>query len=254
MKTSSSIQGKGLWQQTRHDFDELPSTNLFAEEHLPELSHGEVIYTLNQTAGRGRYDRRWMAPAGTCLTFSLILKDIPIEFRPAIGLAAALAVRAMLSQYNLPSMVKWPNDVEVNRQKICGILAVSTGDALIIGIGINVNVDPEALQQSGVDGSVTSMRAWSGQSHDLETVYDRFCRECEPRVETAAQKGFRSLADEWHQYDSLINEHVAIEQPDKLITGRCRGLDKEGRLVVAADDGMKHIWSGDVTRIRRADH
>jgi BirA family biotin operon repressor/biotin-[acetyl-CoA-carboxylase] ligase len=132
-------------------FERTGSTNdaalAWAAAGAPDLA---MVYAEEQTAGRGRGDHRWFTPKGTALAFSLVLRPYPGEERLAARFSAlgALAVCDVLATQGLHPEIKWPNDVLLNRRKVCGILAESvwTGekvDSIVLGIGLNIK--PEAV-------------------------------------------------------------------------------------------------------------
>ena len=139
-------------------FDSIGSTNdealARAAADAPDMS---IIIADEQTAGRGRLNRKWFTPKETALAFSLILRPTDEEkphLSRTIGLAA-LAVAQSLQERGLIAQIKWPNDVLIAGRKVCGILmeAVWSGedvDCVVIGIGVNVlkgSVPPaESLQ------------------------------------------------------------------------------------------------------------
>src|SRR6476661_5539300 len=101
-----------------------------------------------QTAGRGRLDRRWICPPRAALSFSALLRPdgVPAVARGWIPLLAGVAVAAGLrAQAGLDARLKWPNDVLVGGAKIAGILAEQAGDAIVLGIGINVTTRRDEL-------------------------------------------------------------------------------------------------------------
>ena len=119
------------------------STNADARDGRP----GDVFAADFQTAGRGRLDHRWLAPPGVNLMFSAVL-DVagrePAEVATlplAVGLAVAQALASLPAwQASPPRLaIKWPNDVLAEGRKLAGILCERNGDAVIAGIGLNVN-------------------------------------------------------------------------------------------------------------------
>ncbi|MBN2387943.1 MAG: biotin--[acetyl-CoA-carboxylase] ligase [Anaerolineales bacterium] len=132
-------------------FDRTGSTNdvalAWAAEGAPDLS---LVVADEQTAGRGRSRRHWYTPPGSALAFSLVLRpraDEAGSLSRFSGLAA-LAVCAALAEYDLPALIKWPNDILLGGRKVCGILveAVWLGeqvDSLVVGVGVNVG--PESV-------------------------------------------------------------------------------------------------------------
>lgn len=125
-------------------FDELTSTNDYLKEHYAKYHHNHVIRALNQTRGRGRFERVWESTSD--LTFSILFKQtIPQE------IIAPLAVVKALEKFGIDAMIKWPNDVLVNEKKLAGILIekVYEGNITvceIVGIGINLCKIPDSLK------------------------------------------------------------------------------------------------------------
>lgn len=129
---------------------ETASTNTYMASVKSLLPSGTVIYTNNQTSGRGQRGNSWEAEQGKNLTFSLLLRDlqVPVPEQFYISEAVSLAITETLQRYigNLANVkVKWPNDIYVNDKKICGILIENTigGNRTlsycIVGVGLNVN-------------------------------------------------------------------------------------------------------------------
>jgi len=131
-------------------FETIGSTNdeavRWAEAGVPDFS---LILADEQTQGRGRAARKWFTYPGTGLAFTLILRPTDGEVQAGAntprftGLGALGVSQTLQKKFNLSAQIKWPNDVLVNRQKLCGVLAEShwLGDqlvALILGIGINI--------------------------------------------------------------------------------------------------------------------
>jgi len=146
-KSLESRLGDLLLGEIRY-FDTIGSTNehaaAWAQDGAPDCS---LVIADEQTAGRGRGVRRWFTPPGSALAFSLILRpEIPEDCGQIMritGLGALGVSRALRGSYQLPTEIKWPNDVLINRLKVAGVLAEASwiGDqlaAVILGIGINV--------------------------------------------------------------------------------------------------------------------
>ena len=146
---SAALTGPGrLWRDVTVRA-ETGSTNsdllAAARDGAPE---GTVLAAEVQTAGRGRLDRRWTCPPRAALSFSVLLRPdgVPAVARGWIPLLAGVAVAAGLrAQAGLDARLKWPNDVLVGGAKIAGILAEQAGDAIVLGIGINVTTRRDEL-------------------------------------------------------------------------------------------------------------
>ncbi len=149
-------------------FEQVGSTNdeatRWAAQGAPDLA---LVIANEQTAGRGRSGQTWYSPAGASLAFSLVLYPHQKEpyLLPRLTALGALAVKDALNNlYDLPAQIKWPNDVLVHRQKVCGVLAEAQWDgdqvkALVLGIGINVtaasttqvNLKPDGIRAASVE-------------------------------------------------------------------------------------------------------
>ncbi len=183
----------------RFDFDETDSTNtqamVLAAEHPGEVV---LVTAVTQTAGRGRWGRDWQSPAGGAW-FSLTL---PLEeLNDLISLDAAKAVRLALSRWveDERFSVKPPNDVLLDGKKVAGILCDQnvtpgrSGTTAVVGVGVNVNIDPAALGDD-LRHPATSLATALGQELDVRSVIDACAASlCEaiapgadPRVSSAS--------------------------------------------------------------------
>jgi BirA family transcriptional regulator, biotin operon repressor / biotin---[acetyl-CoA-carboxylase] ligase len=141
-----------------------PSTQLLLPSEAPE---GALVAADEQTAGRGRLGRRWLAPAGTSLLCSLQLRPaIASERLPELtGVAARACAEAIAALTGLAPMLKFPNDVLVGERKLAGVLAEAREERVVLGIGVNVNVPAEELPQE-VDRAATSVLVETGRELD----------------------------------------------------------------------------------------
>ncbi len=126
--------------------DKVDSTNNEARRHILEIDNLSVLSALEQTTGRGQHGNKWSSQAGENLTFSIIVKDFRIKAneQSAISQATALSLTDLLESHGISARIKWPNDIYVRDEKICGILIENSLkgqeiDWSIIGIGLNVN-------------------------------------------------------------------------------------------------------------------
>ena len=223
-------------------FDTIGSTNdealAWAANDTPDLS---VVIADEQTAGRGRLDRKWFTPKGTALAFSIVLRPTPEE-RPhltrIVGLAA-LAVAESLRERGLDARIKWPNDVLIQNRKVCGILIESVWsgddiDCVVIGIGVNVSqgsVPPEEMLQF----PATSLEAELGQAPDREEML---------RDILAALIGLRpnigtdEFLKQWEDLLALRGETVQVEtEKTPPVMGQISGLESDGSLKIRNEHG-----------------
>lgn len=221
-------------------------------EAWPHLS---VLVTDNQTAGRGRLDRSWDAPAGASLAISVLLRNLPAQVDAlgwiplAAGVAMADAVAAQLPQREVG--VKWPNDVLVDGRKICGILAESTGDAIVLGAGINTHMTLEQLPVP----TATSFAVLGLNVDDDRLAADYLGRLDE--LLTALVEAGDAEASGLHQDVTTrclsIGRDVDVALPDgTTLHGHATRVEKDGRLVVEAAGRENLIAAGDVVHARLA--
>jgi BirA family transcriptional regulator, biotin operon repressor / biotin---[acetyl-CoA-carboxylase] ligase len=132
-----------------------PSTQLLIPPDAPE---GAIVVAGEQTEGRGRLGRRWLAPAGTSLLCSLQLRPaVPGERLPELtGVAARACTDAIAAVSGLEPALKFPNDVLLDGRKVAGVLAEAREGRVVLGIGVNVNLAEEQLPQE-VERPATSL-------------------------------------------------------------------------------------------------
>jgi BirA family transcriptional regulator, biotin operon repressor / biotin---[acetyl-CoA-carboxylase] ligase len=158
-----------------------PSTQLLLAPDAPE---GALVVAEEQTAGRGRLGRRWLAPAGTSLLCSLQLRPtVGTERLPELtGVAARACAEAITALTGLEPALKLPNDVLVDGRKVAGILAEGREGRIVLGMGINVNVTADELPQD-VDRPATSLLVESGREHDRVELLAELLERLERRYE-----------------------------------------------------------------------
>lgn len=222
------------------------------EDAWPHLS---VLATDNQTAGRGRLDRSWDAPAGASLAISVLLRNLPAQIEArgwiplAAGAAMANAVSAQLTGRDVG--VKWPNDVLVDGHKICGILAESTGDAVVLGAGINTRMTAAQLPVP----TATSFEVL-GVDVDTDRLAADYLRRLDEMLAALIAAGdaeASGLHGEVTARCVSIGRLVDVALPDgSALHGQATRLENDGRLVVESDGRENLIAAGDVVHARLA--
>lgn len=162
-------------QFTIEHLDEVSSTNTLLRERANQgAPEGLVIAASHQTAGRGKPGRTWESPKGKNLLFSVLLRPPlkPAEAPMLTQVACRTIAKILTEKYDIQSSFKRPNDVLVNGKKICGILTeavtkASRLEAVVLGIGLNVNAGPEELPPEA-----TSMAIATGRSYELDEILD----------------------------------------------------------------------------------
>ncbi len=226
---------------------------------------GAVLVAEEQTAGRGRLDRSWQSQPGAALTFSILLRPsgIPAASRGWLPLLTGVAVvTALRAQTGLDVVLKWPNDVLAGAAdgraaggsgKLAGILAEQTGDAVVVGIGLNVSATESELP----GGHATSLWLAGAADPDRQAILIAVLRELErwylgwsggPRPGDAEASGLR---ESYLQWSATVGRDVRVEMPGgKILTGHAIDVDSVGRLLASAGDGVHAISAGDVVHVR----
>lgn len=237
------------------------STNdLLKELAAAGAPEGTVVTADEQTAGRGRFDRRWLAPPGTCLLLSIL-------FRPALpasqisyltmltSLAAADAIEALTG---LKVALKWPNDLIVPApdrwRKLAGVLTETsfTGQEVayvVVGIGINVNVPTTALAELAPDA--TSILAETGRETNRAALLQHLLAGVERRY--ARLRAGETPCAEWASRLATLGQRVQADVGSERYSGIAEAVDEDGALLLRASDGKMHrLLAGDVTLLRPA--
>ena len=227
-------------------FERLPSTNTFLKERLQNetLPNGTVIVAREQSQGRGRSARVWLSGANENLTFSLLVTDpLDVQKLPSSTMAAAIAVRRLLAEEGVAAALKWPNDVLVNGRKICGILSERVSAGLIIGIGLNVN-----MQNAGaIDQPATSILIETGARQNLELLLDRLLIHLSVMLDHWKQTGFAGLRAEWESGCPALGNTVSVRDGDSRRTGILEAFGDAGELILRDPSGERRtVWAGDL--------
>src|SRR5580693_1107190 len=156
------VRPGGLWQAVEVE-DRTGSTNAdLLARALGGAPEGVVLAAEEQSAGRGRMGRTWVSPPRAALTFSLLVRPaaVPPARRGWLPLLAGVAVAsAVTAVTGVQTRLKWPNDVLAGPAKLGGILAEAVGDAVVVGVGLNVSTEPGELPPPGPGAlAATSLR------------------------------------------------------------------------------------------------
>jgi len=197
----------------------IDSTNSYLKElatHNP-LENLSVVWTLNQTNGRGQMGASWISDQDKNLTFSVLVKDVlqNIESLYDLNICVAVTLIEVLKEYNLPKLaIKWPNDILADQKKIGGVLIEntikSTGEYLsIVGIGINVNQDDfSGLTQA------SSIKNISGITVDIEVLLRQFLHQFELNLVQFQSQGASFFWESYHKYLFKCKQPAAFEKQD----------------------------------------
>ena len=244
--------------------EELGSTQERARELAREgAPHGTLVVSKVQTRGRGRLGRRWGSPAGG-LWMSLVLRpDISTRVAARTTQTAAIGVAKALRELGVEAQIKWPNDLLVDGRKICGILAESSVesvpvaakrirpgaerpvDFVVLGVGLNANVDPGDLGVS--DREVAALRSELGRDVDLVESLESLLFHLEAELERI--KDFEAVLGDWRALNCTLGTRVRVRRFGEVLEGVALNLGPEGELLLKTSDGLVELFEGEIEQL-----
>lgn len=233
-------------------------------------SEGLVVIAEHQRDGRGRRDRQWVSPARAGLTLSVLLR--PGAADPARGwvavpnrafgwlplLAGVALMETVRRLAELEAALKWPNDLLVGadgtQAKCAGVLAEVVGDAVVLGVGLNVTTRADELP--GTAGlPATSLRLAGAARTDRDPLVRALLRGTEQWYtawrDAAGDAAESGLADAYRVGCATVGRQVRVLLPNGAeFTGTATTVDDDGQLVVQTADGERRVSAGDVQHVR----
>jgi BirA family transcriptional regulator, biotin operon repressor / biotin---[acetyl-CoA-carboxylase] ligase len=232
-------------------FDQTGSTNSEAMQAARAGERGPMWFvTTEQTAGRGRRQRAWIAPRGNLASSILEVMDVTPAVAATLGFAAGLSLEAAVRAVSVEACLraggpdpfkfalKWPNDVLAGQHKLTGILleaeAVPAGLAVVVGIGTNVVAAPEgtptpatSLNALGIQvGAEELFKALSDAWVEFRGIWDR-------------GRGFAEIRKLWLERAAGLGERVAIQTGKSMLEGTFDTIDETGCLIVRTAEGKR---------------
>jgi BirA family biotin operon repressor/biotin-[acetyl-CoA-carboxylase] ligase len=227
--------------------------------------HGTLVVSEIQTGGRGRLGRRWGSPPGG-LWMSLVLRPgISTEMAARITQTAAVGVAKALREFGVEVRIKWPNDLLVGCRKICGILAESSSesvpvaakragrgggrplDFVVLGVGVNANLDPEDL--GAVGREVATLRSELGRDVDLTELLGSLLSHLD--AELGRIEDFGAVLEDWRALNCTLGERVRVRRLGEELEGAALDLGPEGELLLQTRDGVIELFEGEIEHLRQ---
>lgn len=225
---------------------------------------GIVLVADHQSAGRGRLDRTWTAPAGSSLLFSVLVRpDLPPRALHLLTFATAVAASdACDAVAGVRPRLKWPNDLVVadatgTDRKLAGILSesvVSGGDVSAVVIGTGLNVNWPADLPADLEATATSLNHLAGREVDREELLAAHLRGLEAILaELPDPAGRDALLLRYRHLSATIGRRVRVEMASGALTGQAVDVDDDGHLVVELGGELVPVAAGDVVHLRPED-
>ena len=226
--------------------DVLPSTQTRARELAAQGASRGIVVTNEQSAGQGTRGRVWVAPTGTSLLASWIVRPAPVAPALFAALAGVAIARALEALVRADARLEWPNDVHVGGRKVAGALAHATSDGdggvLVLGIGINVHQRSDDFPAELRERAISL--ALAGYPLDRLALLARLTRELD-RLEDIAERA--AALDEWRRRSTFLGKAVEVRAGERApLRGIATAIDDDGALMVRTTTGTERVVAGEV--------
>lgn len=235
-------------------FETVTSTQDVARQRIQErqAQNLDCIFANEQTAGRGRFDRKWVSDPGNLSSSTLIKLDCDLSIAPQLSYITALAILKTVLAYAKDTAedwkLKWPNDLLYKNQKCAGILLETAQDPfeknvfwMIIGVGVNINHAPKNLPYPA-----NYLQNIFGREISRDDFLLLLGKEFVSWYHLWKKKGFAPIRENWLNYAYKLGEEIIVKHQNSEEQGTFLGLTSEGYLQLKTRDGIKDIVTGDV--------
>jgi len=227
--------------------DTIGSTNAEALRVAREGERGPLwIVAKTQTAGRGRRGRTWVSEPGNLYASLLLTDPAPPERCPELSFVAALALHDAIGG-RIPGLaarlvLKWPNDLLIDRNKFAGILVEGEATAVAIGIGVNCVHHPDRTETPATDLASAGVRT------SPDSLFAPLSGAMAPRLaQWDRGAGFAAIRADWLARATGVGKPIRVKTGEAELSGQFDGIDETGRLVLRLTDGtMQAVAAGDV--------
>ena len=234
-------------------YKEVSSTNTVAKFlSMNGVEDGSVVISEKQTKAKGRSGKSWESPLGGVWLSIITNPHVNYSKLPLITLATGVAVAKTLEKIGIENAeIKWPNDIMINSRKVCGILTeavtkFNTIENVIIGVGIDANLDVNQFPEELQDGT-TTLKEELGRQGDENLLIKLFLEEFEEIIKLFDHEGYEEILKEWRKRSYTIGKIVEVREPfNTYYDAYVVGIDKEGALVDEKIDGtLEKVISGE---------
>lgn len=219
-------------------------------------AEGTVVVAEEQTAGRGRFGRKWFSEKSSGIYLSVILRpNLSPADAPALTLMAGLAAhRALSAATGLEVDIRWPNDLLVNHKKVCGILTEMNAELgrlhhVVLGIGVNVN---NRTMPSELGSMATSLRIEGGRSYSRAQILVGLLKELERYYKLLKNEGNAPIIRAWAKASTYAEgKTIRVRTSTEDFQAVTAGLDPNGMLRIRRGDGKEEsLISGEILAVK----
>jgi BirA family biotin operon repressor/biotin-[acetyl-CoA-carboxylase] ligase len=226
--------------------DVLASTQTRARELASQGASRGIVVANEQSAGQGTRGRAWVAPKGTSLLASWIVRPAPVAPALFAALAGVAVARSLGALTGADARLEWPNDVHVEGRKVAGALAHATSDGdggvLVLGIGINVHQGPSDFPAELSARAISLVMA--GHPLDRLALLARLTRELD-HLEDTTERG--AALEEWRSRSTFLGKTVEVRAGERApYRGVAAAIDDDGALLVRTSSGTERVVAGEV--------
>lgn len=227
-------------------FESLESTNRWAKEHAATLDFEKItcITASEQTAGRGRFSRKWFSPSGQNIYASYVFTVPPgSSYLSNLGQILIYSCAMALKEKGFETKIKWPNDLLIQKRKVAGVLSETfplNGETVVIlGIGLNVNMQKEFLRR--IDQPATSLAHISKREWDLQELLTSLSSHFVQNLIRLKAEGFSYFQAPFEKLLAYKNESISCNIGVKTLQGICHRITENGYLEVILPTGEKTL-------------
>lgn len=234
------------------NFASLDSTNTWAKNNAQILDphHITCITAQEQTAGRGRFFRKWLSPRGQNI-YATLYFQVPktATYLGNLGQIMCLSCSFVLRERGFSPQIKWPNDLLIAGKKVAGVLCetVSLQEhfGVVLGFGINVNMSQELLDM--IDQPATSLAQQSGHTWNIEEILNAIVKRFIHDLHILEQQGFSSFQKDYEDLLAYKGQLMSWSDGVRTIKGICHSISEDGKLNIIIPSGeMLSLSAGEI--------
>ncbi|MGY5148232.1 MAG: biotin--[acetyl-CoA-carboxylase] ligase [Candidatus Nitrosopumilus sp. bin_7KS] len=242
-------------------FDSIDSTQNQALKMAQDVANdGTIIVAAKQTGGKGRDGRKWISPKGGIWISIILHPKFDISITTLFPIASSLALSIAIEKvFSIKPELKWPNDLTIKGKKVAGMLVDVSLESnkiekLVLGVGINFNVDVKQIEKS-LKGTPNfyGVASLSDQKQNIKPIQlvQTFLLELEKIYKALNERQIKKIISEWTLRSSTIGKNVELNTVESKIKGKAIKIDDDGALIVSNNNKNHRIIAGDIIHLSK---